>query len=461
MTHPLLEQILDRVDALDPLHAFPGVDEIRATADRLAADHAAAIARTVIGTSRLGEEIVDYAIGEGPAILVIGGVHPNEPIGFHTALELLRDLAHGRGPAAGIGARWHIVPCIDPDGTRLNEGWFAEPGDRVSYGRAFYRPAPLEQVEWSFPLDHGGIVWDTPIPETRALMSLMDATRPALVVGLHNAELGGVYYYATPDLAEAIPALHAIPAHLGLPLDLGEPEFAGIEPLGEAVFRALTASDMIDVLRAEGIDPAPHVTAGGTGDYARVLGASAFVAELPYWAHPAADDTSPGGVDYAEVLRRKADALDAVGAVLLRAVERAEPHLTIESQLRRASIAFARFLAGSGDEARQRAALDSSAREATVAEVFSNEDHVRMFQLRFGSMLARTLRAEVTAGTAAPAVREALAELEPHLEDWYAAARAAPRELRVIPIEKLVGVQLGTVLAASHTALARRREPVA
>lgn len=460
MIDPLLEQILDRIDALEPRHAFPGVDEIRATADRLAADHADAITRTVVGTSRLGEEIVDYAIGDGPAILVIGGVHPNEPIGFHTALELLRDLAERRGPAAGIGARWHIVPCIDPDGTRLNEEWFAAPGDRVSYGRGFYRPAPVEQVEWSFPLDYRGIRWNRPIPETVALMSLMDATRPALVVGLHNAEIGGVYYYASPDLAEAIPAFHAIPAHVGLPLDLGEPEFAGIDPLAAAVFPALSARDMIDVLVDEGIDPADHVTAAGTADYARALGASAFVAELPYWSHPSADDTRPAGIGYADVLRDKAAALDEVGAVLGAAVDLAEPSLAIDSQLRRASISFARFLRGAGDEARQRAALPGSDREATIAEVFSNEDHVRMFQLRFGSMLARTLRAEIQAGTATPAVRAALAGLQPHLESWYAAARAAHDELRVIPIDKLVGVQLGTLLAAAHHAVARRREPV-
>lgn len=461
MTHPLLGPILERIDALEPRRAFPGVDEIRAIADDIADRHPGVVTRTVIGTSRLGEEIVDYAIGDGPALLVVGGVHPNEPIGFHTALELMRDLAVGRRPTAGLGARWHIVPCIDPDGTRLNEGWFADPGDRVAYGRGFYRPAPVEQVEWSFPLDYRGVVFDEPIPETQALMSLMDETRPALVVGLHNAELGGVYYYATPDLAEAIPAFHAIPAHLGLPLDLGEPEFAGIEPLGDAVFPALTARDMIDVLLNDDVDPTHHVTAGGTGDYASALGASAFVAELPYWSHPSADDTAPSGVSYAEVLRRKAEALDEVGAVLAAAVDTAEPHLTIDSQLRRAAVVFARFLAGSGDAPRVRAEHPDSAREATVAEAFSNEDHVRMFQLRFGSMLARTLRAEIDAGTAAPAVRDALLGLEPHLEQWYAAARSAQSELDVIPVEKLVGVQFGTVLAAARTALAQRREPVA
>ncbi|MGI6879095.1 M14 family zinc carboxypeptidase [Microbacterium sp. gxy059] len=457
MTAPdLLERILARVDALRPVSGFPVVDEIRAEADRIAAAHPDRVTRTTIGASRLGEEIVDYAVGEGPSIVIVGGVHPNEPIGFHTALALLRDLAEERGPAAELGGRWHIVPCIDPDGARLNESWFADPGDRIGYARGFYRPAPVEQVEWSFPLDHRGIVFDDPMPETRALMGLMDETEPALIVGLHNGELGGVYYYATPDLVGAIDALHAIPAHLGLPLDRGEPEFAGSEPLAEAVFPELTSIDMIDALEEMGIDPTPHVVSGGTGDYGRLFGASAFVAELPYWSHPASDDTSGSGRSYREVLLRRAEELDELGAVLLRALERAEPHLAIDSPLRRGATAFAHMMAGSGDEARQRAAAPESDREATVAEAFSNEDHPRMFRLRFGTMLARTLRAEVVAGTAAPAVRLALADLETHLEAWYREADAHQETLEVLPIEKLVGVQLGTVLAAADAALALR-----
>ncbi|WP_029150604.1 M14 family zinc carboxypeptidase [Microbacterium indicum] len=126
------ERVAKRALALPPISDFPLVDELRRVADALVAEFPDAIERAIIGSSRLGEEIVSYAVGEGPAIVVLGGVHPNEPIGFHTALELLRDVAAGEGPAAEFGARWHIVPCIDPDGARLNESWFADPGDRVT-----------------------------------------------------------------------------------------------------------------------------------------------------------------------------------------------------------------------------------------------------------------------------------------------------------------------------------------
>ena len=62
------------------------------------------------------------------------------------------------------------------------------------------------------------------LPETLALMGLIDAHRPALMASLHNAELGGVHHYlgrAEPGLD---PTLQQIPARLGLPLHQGEPE---------------------------------------------------------------------------------------------------------------------------------------------------------------------------------------------------------------------------------------------
>ena len=37
------------------------------------------------------------------------------------------------------GVEWHFVPDADPDGTRLNEGWFDGPWTREHYARNFYR----------------------------------------------------------------------------------------------------------------------------------------------------------------------------------------------------------------------------------------------------------------------------------------------------------------------------------
>jgi hypothetical protein len=77
----------------------------------------------------------------------------------------------------------------------LNEGWLKGPFTREHYARNFYRSAGDEQVEWSFPLDYKTAYFDAVLPETAALMRLIDHVRPALMCSLHNTEQGGVYYY--------------------------------------------------------------------------------------------------------------------------------------------------------------------------------------------------------------------------------------------------------------------------
>ena len=45
-----------------------------------------------------------------------------------------------------LGYTWYLIKCIDPDGTRLNEGWFKGPFSIENYARHFYRPASFQQV---------------------------------------------------------------------------------------------------------------------------------------------------------------------------------------------------------------------------------------------------------------------------------------------------------------------------
>lgn len=452
----LLERLLAHVGEFAALRTFPGVDAIGERADAIVRDHSDTVAKRRIGTSRLGEPLHEYVVGSGPAVLVVGGVHPNEPIGFHTALQLLEDLAAGRGPAAGLAASWHIIPCIDPDGTRLNESWFDDPGDRVGYARGFYRPAPVEQVEWSFPLDHRTAYFDRSIPETLALMRVIDRSSPVMTVGLHNGELGGVYYYLSHAPDGLVDALHAIPERLGLPLDRGEPEVPDIKPWATAVFPVLRSAELYDLLSERGIDPGTEIEGGGLGDYLVHHDTLAFVAELPYWSHPDSDDTTPSDQSYSAVRRRQAEGLAELGEVLGKILERAEPHLHIDSQLRRGAVVFARRMADMAATQRVRVEQVESDRRATVAEVFSNDDLVRCFRLRFGSMLHRALRAEITAGTANPEVRRAAHDLGVHLERWYEEA-AAVTGLITWPVERLVGVQYSSLVAVADAALGRAR----
>lgn len=451
-----IDDIISRAQRMTSLHSFPRVDELLAHFDTLAATYPAAVTQRRIGTSRAGDPIHDYVIGAGPAhILVYAGVHPNEPIGFHTVQRLAEDLLRDDTLLAAVSATWHLIPCIDPDGTRLNEEWFSDPSNRAHYGRSFYRPAPQEQVEWSFPLAYKNVYFDRPMPETQALMRLIDETQPVLLVGLHNAELGGVYYYLGRDLPGAVDDLHAIPRALGLPLDAGEPESADLTTLAPAVFLAPRATDHYDYLESLGLDPLAEVGGGGSADYARRYGSLTFVAELPYWSHPDAADTRPSESHYSDVLRRKAAGLRDLGHALETALSSALPYLVLESPFLRASRAFVPMMTAAGDAEGIRAELPENARKATVAEVFSNEEAVRCFRVRFGGMLVRAINAEINAGIAPAELRRIGRDLSLLHDSWIADAESVP-DITALPIERLVGVQYASTLAVAARLLAEQ-----
>lgn len=436
----------------DAIDGFPTVDALRADLRELCRAHPDRATASVIGRSREGEPIDLITIAGGPGrVVVAAGVHPNEPIGFRTVQRLARLLlTEPKGDA--LGATWYLVPCADPDGTRLNQDWFAPPLRRADYYRGFYRPAPAEQVEWSFPFSYRGVRFDDPIPETVALMGLFDRVRPDVFVGLHNGEFGGVYFYtndADPLLAAE---LSAIPAAHGLALDVGEPEMDGLVPLADAVFRAPLIREMIDRRLAAGLDLDTHAGGAGTADYLERYGTTTMIAELPYWIHPAASDTTETSVLYRDVLREKADALDDLHELLSHTLAVTRDHLRIDSPLRRASEAFAAGMGSLAVAERARSALPASARPATEAEVFGNAEVVRTFRLRFGGILRRTLDAEASAGAVHPAVSAARAALTAQWEAWLAAD--PHRDLPPVPTATLVDVQLAALLATVRRRLA-------
>lgn len=452
-----LDDIIERTRRVPPIHDFPGVDALLASFEELAAAHRDLVVPRRIGTSRLGEPIPMFSVGHGPRqYLLVAGVHPNEPIGFRTLQHLATELCSDAELREAFDATWHLVPCIDPDGTRLNEGWFAHPASRTDYARGFYRPAPDEQVEWTFPFAHKDAWFDRVLPETQALMRVIDEVRPELLVSLHNGELGGVYYYLSAEVPGAVPALHAVAAGLGLPLEAGEPESPALRRWGPAVFRGASAADEYDYLESVGITPT--VTSGeSSGAYAARHGTVSLVAELPYWSHPQAVDDSPSTLSYRDVLVAKADALIETGRLLGAVLDQARAGLTINSPFLRAGEAFVPVMIEMGGSERERAAGAECDRPATVAEAFSNADLVRCFRLRYGGMLLRALEAEVHAGTATVAVRAAHAHLAAVFDGWAEEADAV-QGLTVLDIHRLVGVQIGATLAVARC-LADRPAP--
>jgi carboxypeptidase D len=146
-----------------------------------------------------------------PEISIIGGIHGDEPVGVHLAVELARDLVHGHGVEPEVTARvnaaeiW-ILPLFNPDGYAVSERFNAAGAD----------------LNRSFPdrvLDSVYTPAGRP-PEVAALMEWAASTSPVLSVSLHGGALVVSYpfdgapdpaadYAAAPDDALFIELSHA------------------------------------------------------------------------------------------------------------------------------------------------------------------------------------------------------------------------------------------------------------
>lgn len=440
----MFARISQLVAGVPEIRGFAGVDELTAQIGRIAHDHPGRTELRRIGSSRLGEPLWSLTVHGGPRqVVVVAAVHPNEPVGGLTSVRLARVLAEDDRLREDLGCTWHVVPCADPDGTRLNEPWFAAPMTLENYGRSFYRPAPDEQVEWSFPFSYKGHFFDRVLPETVALMRLIDETRPMLLCSLHNGEYGGVFYYLSRTTDSLNEQLAALPADVGLPLHTGEGEAAFVEQIAPAVFRGFTAEEEFDFMLDLGIDPSRRTGGASSGAYAARYGSAYLATEVPYWADARVDDHTLLDLSYAALLVDRGKRIEETAKVLEGVLAATRADLTVRSPFLRATEAFLPYLLAAAESDLARAARPENERPAVVAEQFHSTSGVQSARVRFGGMLLRALAAEIAIGNGTPAVRGGHARLGELYAGWLAEAEMP----QPIPPAKLVGVQLGAILS--------------
>ncbi|MBI2265788.1 MAG: hypothetical protein HYU64_11525 [Armatimonadetes bacterium] len=273
------------------------VDEYLKSSARLAAEFPDHVKLSALGHSRCGDEITCLTIGNGPKnALFLGLPHPDEPVGAMVLEILAEKLARNPDYVAESDFAWQLIKVADPDGARLNEGWYGCPSDLFHFVTHYYRPTEPNQVEWTFPVRYKNLRFDRPIPETRAIMSFMEKRRIDFMMNLHNCTFGGAYFYLTHPAPELLPELYRIAASCDIPLHLGEPEVPYLEPWDDlASFRMYGVKDEYDYCESCGMeDPAAGISAGASCDeYAQARwNPFGLIVEVPYFSHPSiADET--------------------------------------------------------------------------------------------------------------------------------------------------------------------------
>src|SRR5690606_38998011 len=285
---------------------------------------------------------------------------------------------------------------------------------------------------------------DRVLPETLALMRLIDDTEPAFFSTLHNAETGGVFYYLNRPVPELHAVLKDLPARYGVPLHAGEAEHPAVKSFEQAIYQAPTMEDAYDYLEANGQDPVQHISGAASDSYIKKYGTLGLTAEIPYWTDPSAADTTPTARSYRDVVGEQARGLRETHETLARILASAQDDLVTASPFLRASRAFIPLLGGMAETDAVRAGDPSSDRPATVAEVSSCRENLSSMRLRFGGILLRALEGELAIGNVTPAIRAAAGELSELHTAWCAEGESPAR---AIPIHDLGAIQYGAVLA--------------
>ncbi|MEE9508152.1 MAG: M14 family zinc carboxypeptidase, partial [Anaerolineales bacterium] len=415
-----------------------------------------------IGKSRSGDSIEAIKIGHGPKkALLFAMPHPNEPIGSMMLEFLSSRLAEDEELREVLGYTWYLVKCIDPDGTRLNEGWFKSPFSLENYARNYYRPPAYQQVAWTFPIDYKSLHFDDPIPETQALMGLIEQVRPDFMYSLHNSDFGGVYYFIWEAAPPLYDQFHKLVENQGLPLHMGESERPYEEEFASAIYRDSSISEEYDYLKEHTeTDPAEIITGGTLSfEYARrFCDPFSLICEMPYFYNPAINDISPSDIQRRDALLQAINESRESVEFLAELYDAVKGELTVPSLFRDA---IEENLRTSGEElaveeewVRTNPKADGM---ATVAEKFDNLVIQKYYRLTMLGMFLRMLQVQISKSGTSSALISTL-ETAREAFDVRAAALEAEIDYSVIPIQKLVRVQLGSgLLAAHYTANVRSR----
>jgi len=436
------------IEEVPDYKTFYTIDELKASSEKLAQKYPLKVKVSKIGKSRKGEEIKALRIGKGrKTALLFGFPHPNEPIGSMTLEYLSWRLAEDRA-LDKLDFTWYIVKCIDPDGARLNEGWFKGPFTPLNYALNYYRPPGYQQIEWTFPIKYKTLVWDKPIPETRALMRIMEDVKPQFMYSLHNSGFGGVYFYVSSRCKPLYQKFQNLAKKEKLPLHLGEPEAPYMKKLAEAIFKMPTSVERYDFLKKHTKkDPAKIINYGtSSDDYARrVAGSFTLVCEMPYYYDPKIGDTSESDVIRKEAVLHSIKLAEERYNFIkekysevksgLREHEDKKPFVdAIEDSLKR----FPDVIAAHKHWAKTDPELK---RKATVAEKFDSYVISRFYDLLSLSMLYRCVK-NTNNDKVEMEVLQCVKKWNEKLEKQLT--------YKVIPIKSLVRVQLGSALLTAE-----------
>jgi hypothetical protein len=294
-----------------------------------------------VGESVNGVPIHHVRFGSGSVkALLVAFPHCKEPICGLTVFSLMTLLQQGHRALCDADVEWHIIPCIDPDGALLNEAWTQKPVDMESYMKGFYVQALQDQVDTSFPLKHKKLTWKDPSKEASLLKGLLDQIRPDFFYTLHNAWIGGAFYFLSHDIGPHYHrALYELLKQQKFPLQTRPMWREVCTQFGPGIAETWSIQKHYDHLEKSVENPQELLRfGGGSWDYLAQIkpGALTLVAEMGYVRHPSDESDADTGQNMRQFkLRIDADS-KYLATVLLEEWDKVKSDVDVTNPLYRA-----------------------------------------------------------------------------------------------------------------------------
>lgn len=447
----LVNRIIREVPAYQE---FLTVNELNESSKRLSSQYPKIVEMFEVGESSNGEKIQGLKIGEGATkVLLLGCPHPNEPIGAMSIEYLAKRIAENDVEREKLDCTWYMIKCCDVMGTRLNEGWFKGAFTPRKYALYYYRTPMYKQVEWTFPIEYKTLKWTNPSPETRALMKLIDNVKPDVLASLHNSSFRATYFYISTPNPKLHKLLHNATLEQNVPIHRGEPETPYVEKLDEAIFKVPTCIQAYDFLaKFANKDPA-HVIKHGAGSYEYASKANenvfAIICEVPYIYDERLGSVAEIGIKRKDVVLLSLKMQKKLSLWLKNKLEK----ITSESEYAKTSPFYealadtVRYQLESIPAEEKWAQTDPNLdRSATIAE---SVDSVVVKALFYGSLLRLGLLTRLVQEVSQRNLLKSLKKLALEVEEKFEVAYndfIKLSKFEVIPVEKLVKIQLASVL---------------
>lgn len=428
---------------------FLNVDELNQSGDELAKDYPNIVKKFAIGKGRNGESIQALKIGNGKYRAILWGFpHPNEPVGSMTLEFFSTLLAENENLRKQLNYTWYIIKCADPYSARLNEGWFKGQFDVKKQTLNFYRSPSSKQIEWTFPIRYKTLKWNKTSQETKVLIKLMNQVKPNFIYPLHDSSFGGVYFYISKHCPKVYPKLHALVNSQGLPLKLGEAEVPYCKKLADAIFKFPSIKDKYEFYKKHsGKDPVTFLRHGASSaDYAEEkYGSFCLVCEVPYLEDKNAADTTITDIKRKESKLGEIEIGEKQYGFVDSIFKKYKLLFDKKSPFYKVLVEYLKTIKPMLESEKRWILTDSSLKGfATRAEVFDSSVAARFYGLRRYGMLIRLVKDSLKKKSNSKLVG-CIEELKRKLDDEYKEFERQSK-YKVIPIQKLVRIQLGTGL---------------